>query len=516
MGKIKVTKRRLEINTEVQIVTGMIVSDDYLRQIDPIYRPELMESNNCKLIADWCIDYYAKFNAAPKIHIQDIFENARQEEQLEDEQAEAIANILSHCSQQFEKADKINVEYLVAQTEDLFEKRHLLTHCEDVKRVAAQGTPDEAVEKFNDYQSVRRPKSTHVNPLIDKHALYQAFNTEHNILFKAPGALGELLPPFERDTYIGVMGPEKIGKTWFLQELAVWALRAHCNVAFFQIGDLSRDQQIRRFATRVAGRNYKKKYCGDILSPIPDCVLNQTGACTQEDCQGTNQNIFLDEKTKEKLLWEDAQNHVPCTYCRKRYPRQWRPGVWKTKIHTDVLEWDAAYELGMRLTQRIGGRELRLSCHPTDSISMRGIKNIILDWKTYDAWQPDLIVVDYMDIADAIDPRKSERDQINDTWKAGRALSQELNACVIGGTQADAESYGKESLTRQNFSNDKRKFSHVTSMITLQQTLQEKRDKCLRVGQLFIREDDYNESDKVVILQSLERGRPVIDSFFAK
>ena len=58
---------------ERRIVTGMIVSKDYLDRIHKFWDSTLLESPELKMIADWCMDYYEKYNRAPDSNIESIY-----------------------------------------------------------------------------------------------------------------------------------------------------------------------------------------------------------------------------------------------------------------------------------------------------------------------------------------------------------------------------------------------------------------------------------------------------------
>jgi hypothetical protein len=71
-----------------------------------------------------------------------------------------------------------------------------------------------------------------------------------------------------------------------------------------------------------------------------------------------------------------------------------------------------------------------------------------------------------------------------------------------------------DSLKESNFSEDKRKFSHATAFLTLNQTPEEKRLGVIRIGELFVREKKYDINKQVTVLQCLDLGKPYITSFF--
>ena len=120
---------------------------------------------------------------------------------------------------------------------------------------------------------------------------------------------------------------------------------------------------------------------------------------------------------------------------------------------------------------------------------------------------PDVIVIDYADILAPEDPRQQPRDQVNETWKALRRLSQERHCLVIAPTQANAASYDKWVQGMHNFSEDKRKLAHVTGMLGLNQTEEEKALHVMRLNWIVLRESPFNAQQCLWVGQCLEIGR---------
>jgi hypothetical protein len=96
-----------------------------------------------------------------------------------------------------------------------------------------------------------------------------------------------------------------------------------------------------------------------------------------------------------------------------------------------------------------------------------------------------------------------------------RAISQERHSLVVTATQADARSYAQNTLNLSNFSEDKRKYAHVTAMYGLNQDPKgrEKMLGIMRINELVVREGIFNANNDVIILQDLRSGRPFLESY---
>jgi hypothetical protein len=139
-----------------------------------------------------------------------------------------------------------------------------------------------------------------------------------------------------------------------------------------------------------------------------------------------------------------------------------------------------------------------------------------LDEKIKGGWIPDVVVIDYADILapEAGAKLQDFRHQTNETWKALRRLSQDYHVLVVTATQSDAASYEARLVTRKNFSEDKRKLSHVTGMVGLNQTEEEKSRGIYRLNWIVLREGVFYEARCVTSAGSLALANPAMLSIW--
>jgi len=309
-----------------------------------------------------------------------------------------------------------------------------------------------------------------INPLNDEEAWTRAFADETEPIIKMPGAAGVFFnSALARDSLIAIQAPEKRGKTWWCIEFVWKALRQRRKVAFFQVGDLSEGQLLRRLAVRASGRPMYERDCGPILVP-------------------------------EKLVLakdSDGKNHFEV----EGETRQFRKPI------TRQSAIKAIEKFHRRCATSEDSTQLMVSVHPTNSASVRDIDSILTGWAVERDFVPDVIVVDYADILAPQSPRAEARDQINETWAALRRMSQEWHALVIVPTQANAASYSGKTQTMANFSNDKRKMAHVTGMLGLNQDEREKGEGIMRLNWIVLRESQFTTSACLYVGQCLTLGR---------
>lgn len=510
--------RSVDNTVEKRIVIGLVVSDQFTKELLSIYQPELMEIPFARTVAEWCVEYFKKYEKAPGRHIQDIYDSAK--EHLPEAQAELIEDFLADLSDEWEHAEagKFNAEFLLDEAEKRFQSRALTMLNEDVSALLGKGDVAGAEHLRLEFKMPMRPSSLGVDPLTDEDLIRKSLdNVEADELFRLPGALGQFVGPIVREDFIGIMGPEKRGKSWRLLDFAMRAFRARCNVAYFDAGDNSEVQATRRIHTYNSRRSVK--YSGPCKSPILDCAHNQNDSCRKRERE-CNFGVMQEVNVKGTLKWERvalelAPNYKACTYCMREDPREYKGAVWHEMIDVQQLTTAYAIEEGKRTTDR-SRKRFKLSCHPNSTLTVAEMDATLRRWKDEEGFVPDVVLADYFDIFAAEDPksRLDERHKQNETWKAGRRLTQVWHCALITATQADAGSYDQYTIGASNFSEDKRKYGHITKMIVLNQTNEERIDGIMRIGTMFVRENEYDLNKQVAVLQNLKIGQPLLGSYF--
>lgn len=510
--------RRVDNQIEKAIVIGLIVSTDYARRVQPVYHNDLLAVPFARTVAGWCLDYLKQYGQAPDRQISDIF--AEHVNTLDVEQAAMIEDFLAGLSDEFEHAEagKFNTNYLFDKTVARFDARNQELLVADVRALHAKGDYTGADDLIRGYRRVEAPGGTGIEPFTDNEAIRSALDTDKSLeLFKLPGALGELVGPIEREDFIGILAPEKRGKSWRLLDLAVRALRAGCNVAYFDAGDMSQDQVVRRLMTRVTGRSPKRG--GPQRQPVLDCWKSQADECRNprraSRCGCTLEVIKDGMPVKQRVKFEDVDpRYVPCILCVHDDPHAFKGAVWYELVDSDQLTAAHAVEAGKRIADR-SRKRFKLSCHANSTLTVVGMEAVLDRWERDDGFVPDVVLADYFDIFAPEDGKAREERHVHDArWRAGRRLTQVRHCALITVTQSDAAGYDQRSLRLKNFSEAKSKYAHCTKFWALNQLPEEKRDMIIRLATLIAREDDFDVLREVVIAQDISRGQPYLFSYF--
>jgi len=451
---------------ERKILTAMIVSRSVLSRITTKWDGKLFKSKWSNLVGNWCIKFFKRFDDAPAKSIEGLFEKWASKTE-DNKTIDLIEKFLAGLSSAYDGGD-INTNYIVDLAGSYFNRVGVRKLVTSVEASLDNGDLEEGLQTVENFKKIEIGSKMAVDVMQDDEALRAAFEAQKEALIRFPGDLGKFFGnSFCRDSLIAFLGPEKRGKTWWLLDVAWRAMLQRRRVALFEVGDMSQDQVMQRLVVRASRqplRGSKIKYPTHIERKKKDQYAN---------CE------LVEKKFKTELTWQAAKKA--------------RDKICKTRIKSK-------------------NPYLKLSCHPNSTISVAGIEAELASWELNEGWVPDVIVIDYADILHMPGGGDDERSKINHAWMALRALSQKLHCCVVTATQADAASYTQYIIRRSNFSGDKRKLAHVTGMIGINQTAEEKEDQIQRLNWVVLREREFSENRCVHVAGCLAIGNPAVKS----
>lgn len=463
---------RREGYEEREVITAMIVDSGVLGRIESKWEPDLFRSKWSNLVASWCVKFYRSYDKAPGRAIEGLFESWAQDTK-DEETVKLVERFLGGLSNEYKrKAKEVNPDYVLDIAGKLFNRVRATKLAEAVQGDVDGGNLDKALKRIAGFGQVEIGVGSGVDILRDKAAIQAAFEGVQEPLVKYPGALGRFFGnALERDAFIAFQGPEKRGKSVWLLDVAWRAMLQRRRVAYFQVGDMSQNQVMRRFMARASGIPIRRPKSGVFRYP--------TGISRDPD------EMRAEAEFEEREVKSDLSFQAAWKACDK---------VLRTKVKSDRPFF-------------------RLSCHPNSSISVTGIRSILLGWER-EGWIPDVVCIDYADVLAPISSNDEGREQINKTWNHLRSLSQSLHCLVVTATQADAASYAVETMSQRNFSDDKRKMAHVTGMIGLNATPQEKEDGLMRLNWIVLREGEFSPRRCVHVAGCLDIYNPAVRSTF--
>ena len=521
---MKILRQKPEdAQTERFLITSFIVSENICRQLHNAFKPEYFQSEMTKEIAKWCFDFFEQYNEAIQKEIETTFEMKAKAGVIEPALEEEIRKFLIDLSSQYEEWETLNEQFYVDLGFKYFNKRSYLILSESLKEAALEGNVQEAANRFSNFIQIQQTLTT-ARDIMSIEAvddLKKSLENQPPALFTMPGALGQMIGPIERETFIGILGGEKTGKTYHLMMFAVAAMKRGLKVAMIETGDLTQNQLDLRFYSRFTGKTSRDRNVGLRNIPIPDCVLNQTGECEHSTVHSPilskneeNGRYFYTVNIKDK---DTLLQHTPCIECYKDLDTRFtkfQGSVWWQQQQIDKWNWHEAKKAVHKFQRRYKGK-LITEAFPMRSIKASDIRRWVINKQKNEGWVPDVLIIDYPDIL-LPEGNGESRHQENEKWMILRSISQEFHNCVIVSTQADSKSYNRDSLSLDNFSEDKRKYSHVTHFFAINKNKYEPMFGCSRFGALLLREDDLQITQQVTLLQNLSICQPCAFSFFGR
>mgnify|MGYP001282223031 CR=1 FL=1 len=453
-----IKRTKVDLKEERKILTQMIVDSAFLKQMIEIIDVRLFESAFVQRVGGWVTEYYNFTEEAPEKNIQEIYIQKRKEISSEDE-IDLIGEFLSALSKDYERGKIQNLDYSVNNAVFYFKKQSIKNLRQRLQDALDAEDMTAAENIIGQYRRVEKITGQGVDLLNDAKAIRDAFNEEFEYLFHMPGDLGKAIGPLNRGDFIAYVGPPKRGKTFWMLETA-WRPVFKGLKVFFASLEMQKPQMVRRAWQAFTGQ---PKHSGEVEIPY---FIN-----TDDD------NMV---EISYKKVKKNGVGNLPVEDLQKKYKRASRGG------------------------------NLKIVCYPAGCASVNTIEQTLSNFETYENWIPDVIVVDYADLLQPDAKIREYRHQIDGVWKELRAMAQKRNCLVVTGSQAGRQTLDRDAKS-SDVSEDIRKVAHVTCLIVLNQTPEEKKQKFMRLG-IAAQREGAPEHSEVVVLQNLEIGRPCLDT----
>lgn len=252
-----IIRKPIDTSVDDKILIGMIVSEKYLEGVRSIYQSDLMENPFSRTIAQWCLEHFEKYKTCPGIHLQEIVQQ-KLRQGLDTDISELIEAFLSRISAEYEKAPHINHEYLLDETETIFNRRALKLLSEDI---------DYALDQEEDVGAIFDLVREHKDKKIEAGAedFKNAMMTSTELIaakIKIPKAI---VWPWLREKSLNMIFSERgLGKSWLAMILAVaitrenydeqtignWYVKHQCGVLYVdgEMGNFDLQDRIKQLA----------------------------------------------------------------------------------------------------------------------------------------------------------------------------------------------------------------------------------------------------------------------------
>jgi archaellum biogenesis ATPase FlaH len=497
--------KRKKINTEAErkIIIGLIVSDSFCLNCLPLVKPEYFKLEYAKPILKWVSEYYEKYEIAPGLDMYDLFR--KNQKTVSKPLVEIIEIFLSKVSQEYETT-VFNTQFQIDLAKRYFKDQAMILRCNKISKLIENGKGEEA-EKIDSTPviTVDSGLSDVYNP-FDEKEIKDFFLEQDDGLFSFKGVLGELVGKFDRNNMVIITGPEKRGKTWWLQELAFEALSQKLKVLWFPF-EMNKNQTKTRLYAQLTAM--QRKPSKNIIYPVFDCKYNQTGECNSPKRTNRINNLLSGVGENEFPIYKNFPSYKACTVCRGT--SEFKTAVWYE--NQEIVKELNAKNLKNKIKgykQLFGNSNLRIVNFPSFTASFKEMEQKLKQLIT-EGFVPDVIIDDYLDIHKK-EQASSEREAILNNWQQSKRLTSQYNVVYISGDQADSKARKQKSLNQDNFTDDKRKDGILEMRLGLNQTVSEKERGIMRVNILYNRMNDFSIKKEVMVLQCLALGQPYLDS----
>ncbi len=409
------------------------------------------------LVAGWAIRHLRKYNTAIGSDLRPTFDTWATGTKAPEETIKAIESFLTHLSRE-EGTNDYSSDYLLDCAGDHFNSIRLKRVMEEAEEELERGRCSQAQDILHQSGKVELGVGALVKPADDLEVWIRAFDEENERpLFGYPGRLNYFLGRWmQRDSFIAFMGPDKSGKSMWLLDAVYRGIRARKRVVFFECGDMSEVQVIRRLGQRIMKRPRRKS---TVEIPI-------------------------------KFEGDEVE--------------------YRSRVCSKNLSPRACYKALRKWT---GGRDtFRMACYPNSTVSVTDLLSTLRSWEV-DGWVPDIVVADYADILAPPPGSDDGLDQIDMTWKLLRRLSQEYHCLVLTATQSSAAAYNTKTLLgKKHFSGRKTKLAHVTGMVGLNVSTIDKQRGVTRLNWVVRREGAYDDAKALSVAGCLAIACPAMKS----
>jgi len=511
-----VKRVKMQGGLERLILLGFLSNTTFLEKVQEVVDLDAFKNKAARLIVEWCIEYYTEEACAPKRDINAIWEERCIG--LDGELYTSVEYLLGELTEEMDRRNgEYNHTFALQKALKFFQTKKVGASLEEAQDLLDKGDIEQLQELLTTdiIPQYKIETTDSCNVFTDAETLQKGFEEYTTPLFSLPNVLGEFTEgAFIRNSFFTLMGMEKSGKTWWLNKIAKTAFQQKCKVLYINCGDMSNKQQALRLAIMEAGRSNRMKYCGSFYVPVLDCIWNQQNTCNKE---GRKCGVGLEgvDIASPADVEQAPPSYKACRFCTGT--PSFKGAVWYKKVTVEnPLTWREALAINKKFItdNRLDYNDFKMYSYPATTFSIKDLDRKTEELAEKEGWLPSLVILDYMDISGGMTDFNDFRHRENEKWAAANSYAEKFDLCLGSATQTDGKAYDQDTITESNYSEDKRKYSHVSGgVFTLNQTAAELELGVMRVGRFMTRNEEKT-NQQVKVLQSLRRGSIHLGSYF--
>jgi hypothetical protein len=443
-------------------LVALCLNSEVLGKVSHGFPEEPFAGKFSNLIARWCLTHFKQYGEAPGVYGLTAIHASWSSGNPTKGDPESVSKILNSLPPNME----MSVDYAVDLINNIILRTKLKRTAEQITGALSNGKVEAAAKLVEAFERPALGTTDSENDCF----LFERMDdiedtlnaTSSTSLIQFPDRLKELRdffgPTLSRDAFVGILAPEKGGKSVVLGTLGIRAAMQGLRVAYMNLGDLSERQYRKRFYTAICGK------------PAFPCTYKIPTEISYKDKEPT---VKFDTRSDHGYSAEDIRESI-------------------TKF------------------QGSDARRFRLCSSPAGKIDVFDIRHKLETWAKA-GWTPDVMVVDYADIIGFPSGVKEKIEAVDITWRELRALSTEFHCLVITATQSTRTGYNSWLLSKSDVSDSKTKTAHVTAMVGVNVTEAERRLQTCRLNYIALREAEFtlgNPASVVAVSGCHSIGRP--------
>ncbi|MBR6403167.1 MAG: hypothetical protein IKS48_07265 [Eubacterium sp.] len=448
----------IENLNEKDFVASLIMSNKCCQILLPYTKANYFDCDYSRVIVSWVKDYYEKFKVSPKKDITSVYKmrcDEIQDEALKD----LVYNYLKNIAES--EININNEDYLIDRGKDFIDYKALQEYTENLQACIDTRDMNKARKVQQNYNRISIAETNEVS-LLDKSAvdiIKNALKQQEEVLFTMPGEINNVFGNIHRNDFIMIMGGAKKGKSFLLQECGIQAVEQRLNVTLVEL-EMTREEEIQRLWKRWFG----------VKSGLVKPGTYET--CKFVECP--------DEKGKYKIELYDVNV--------------------KESKEEDVEKLQKQLRAFTKYSAN-----LRVIAYPAGTASVIDICDRVEELATKENFVTDVLLIDYADITKPIGGGTELRNQLNAITQYLRGFAMKFHCCVITATQTNRTGYSSSVVDVNAIAEDYRKITHVTSMVSMEQTPKMKKNHIMRLRNVVMRNGEA--VDCCVFPQCLSLGQ---------
>lgn len=511
--------RTLDNSIEDLIVTGLIVSTPFLKEIKKACNPNYFQSIQSKTLVSWVLDYSDKNNQeSPGEQIKEIMDLHLSTLNLDE--AKTMQIFLDKIIKVY-GGREFNHQYVANKAFPYLKQKAYIYKTFQVQLLLRKGETDEAAELFHRIPNEVFKETSRWKSFSDIDSIGDWWWKRKESAMTFPGALGDYMPMIYPGKLYAMLGPAKSGKSFWLGEWCINGIQSGLNTVLFSL-EMNTDECHERWIQRISGKEIMQAEEKTYKIPVIDCLHNQDGTCESRHCASPGTIVAqLVGKDHVREEYEEHKDHEPCTHCRDQNNDMFQPTTWFVEETIEKLSFNQAQKTQVMFDNHYMKDKFRYLTFPIGTASVEDVVEALDDLEKKENFLVDLVVIDYADIMKKDSSNRDLRFKLRDIWEELSRLAKVRNCIVVTASQGNRGSLSKDRLAVEDIAEDISKIMTIDAIFAINEEGKSSKNlvemdkywQVQRIETLMLRYGDFPYSKQCITLHDRSRGQVHLDSY---